>query len=75
MKRNGRNVVYVMDIFMTMDWEIFCSLKKNQTINKGNVICAGKTKNIVQMKETGQYICENACDESDEEEEEGGFPP
>ena len=28
----------------------------------------GKTKNIVQMKGTGQYICEAACDESDEEE-------
>tara|TARA_Y100000991_G_scaffold185412_1_gene149551 strand:- start:1212 stop:2114 length:903 start_codon:yes stop_codon:yes gene_type:complete len=30
----------------------------------------GKTKNIVQMKGTGQYICQNACDESDEEESE-----
>jgi len=27
----------------------------------------GKTKNIVQMKETSQYICQNACDESDED--------
>jgi len=27
----------------------------------------GKTKNIVQMKGTGQYICGNACDESDNE--------
>lgn len=25
----------------------------------------GKTKNIVQMKDTGQYICGNACDESE----------
>ena len=24
----------------------------------------GKTKNIVQMKETGQFLCENACDET-----------
>jgi hypothetical protein len=31
----------------------------------------GKTKDIVQMKGTGQYICGNACDESDEEEDEG----
>ena len=30
----------------------------------------GKTKDIVQMKGTGQYLCGNACDESDEEEEE-----
>ena len=29
----------------------------------------GKTQNIVQMKGTGQYICGNACDESEEEEE------
>ena len=28
----------------------------------------GKTQNIVQMKGTGQYICTNACDESEEEE-------
>ena len=35
----------------------------------------GKTRNIVQMKGTGQYMCENACDESDEEEEDGGIPP
>ena len=28
----------------------------------------GKTQNIVQMKGTGQYICGNACDESEEEE-------
>ena len=30
----------------------------------------GKENNIVQMKGSGQYLCENACDESDEEEEE-----
>ena len=30
----------------------------------------GKTTNIVQMKDTGEYICANACDESEEEEEE-----
>ena len=30
----------------------------------------GKTEDIVQMKGTGQYLCGNACDESDEEEEE-----
>jgi hypothetical protein len=30
----------------------------------------GKSDDVVQMKGTGQYICGNACDESDEEEEE-----
>ena len=30
----------------------------------------GKTEDIVQMKGTGQYLCGNACDESDEEEED-----
>ena len=30
----------------------------------------GKTKNIVQMKSTGQFICQNACDESDNESDE-----
>ena len=29
----------------------------------------GKTQNIVQMKGTGQYLCGNACDESENEEE------
>lgn len=27
-----------------------------------------KINNIVQMKGTGQYICQNACDEEEEEE-------
>ena len=27
----------------------------------------GKDKNIVQMKGTGQFLCETACDEEDEE--------
>ena len=35
----------------------------------------GKTKDIVQMKGTGQYLCGNACDESDEEEEEEEIEP
>ena len=30
----------------------------------------GKTKDIVQMKGTGEYLCGNACDEEEEEEEE-----
>ena len=30
----------------------------------------GKTKDIVQMKGSGQYLCGNACDESDEDEDE-----
>ena len=45
--------------------------------NQEDVACqlCGKDKNIVQMKGTGEYICEAACDEdddscSDEEEEE-----
>ena len=29
----------------------------------------GKTEDIVQMKGTGQYLCGNACDESDDESE------
>ena len=27
----------------------------------------GKTQNIVQMKGSGEYLCGNACDESDDE--------
>ena len=40
--------------------------------NNRNAECdlCGKTKNIIQMKGTGEYLCENACDESDEESEE-----
>lgn len=45
--------------------------------NQEDVACqlCGKDKNIVQMKGTGEYICEAACDEDDdscfdEEEEE-----
>ena len=30
----------------------------------------GKTKDIVQMKGTGEYLCGNACDESEEEDED-----
>jgi hypothetical protein len=30
----------------------------------------GKIKDIVQMKGCGQYLCGNACDESDEEEDD-----
>ena len=30
----------------------------------------GKSENIVQMKGSGQYLCEAACDEEEEEEEE-----
>ena len=29
----------------------------------------GKNKNIVQMKATGQFLCENACDEDDSDED------
>ena len=32
----------------------------------------GKTKDIVQMKGSGQYLCGNACDESEEEEDDEG---
>ena len=39
--------------------------------NNQEVSCdlCGKDKNIVQMKGSGQYLCENACDESEEEED------
>jgi len=30
----------------------------------------GKTEDIVQMKGSGQYLCGNACDESDDEEDD-----
>jgi hypothetical protein len=30
----------------------------------------GKTKNIVQMKGSGQYLCEAACDEDEDEDED-----
>jgi hypothetical protein len=30
----------------------------------------GKSEDIVQMKGTGQYLCGNACDEEEEEEDE-----
>ena len=40
--------------------------------NNRNAECdlCGKTKNIVQMKGTGEYLCENACDDSEEESDE-----
>ena len=40
--------------------------------NNRNASCdlCGKDKNIVQMKGTGQYICERACDENEEDSEE-----
>lgn len=40
--------------------------------NNRNASCdlCGKIKNIVQMKGTGQYICQNACDESEEESDD-----
>ena len=40
--------------------------------NQEDVACqlCGKDKNIVQMKGTGEYICEAACDESDESEDD-----
>ena len=40
--------------------------------NNRNASCelCKKNNNIVQMKSTGQYICQNACDEEDEEDEE-----
>ena len=30
----------------------------------------GKTENIVQMKGSGQYLCQNTCDESDDEDDD-----
>lgn len=39
--------------------------------NNRNASCdlCKKTNDIVQMKGTGQYICQNACDDEDEDEE------
>ena len=33
-------------------------------------VCNMYSKNLVQMKSTGEYLCKNGCDESDDEEEE-----
>jgi hypothetical protein len=43
--------------------------------NQEDVACqlCGKDKNIVQMKGTGEYICEAACDEEEEEEDDFGI--
>ena len=43
--------------------------------NQEDVACqlCGKDKNIVQMKGTGEYICEAACDEEEEDEEDFGI--
>ena len=30
----------------------------------------GKTENIVQMKGSGQFLCESACDEDEDEDED-----
>ena len=40
--------------------------------NKKKAACdlCEKTNNIVQMKGTGEYICQNGCDEEDEHEDE-----
>ena len=39
-------------------------LKFKKRIKKHYWDLCKKDKNIVQMKSTGQYICQNACDES-----------
>jgi hypothetical protein len=40
--------------------------------NQEDVGCSlcGKSKDIVQMKGTGQYLCGNACDEDEDEDED-----
>jgi hypothetical protein len=40
--------------------------------NNRNASCdlCKKTNDIVQMKGTGQYICQNACDDEDEDDDE-----
>lgn len=45
---------------------LFIEEEPNNTRASCNL--CGKDKNIVQMKGTGQYICEAACDESSEED-------
>lgn len=41
---SGKNVAYVMDILMIMEWEIFYSYKKSQIIKKPSVIYVEKLK-------------------------------
>ena len=37
---------------------------------KGTCELCRATNNIVQMKDTGQYICQDACDEDDDEDDD-----
>jgi hypothetical protein len=48
---------------------LFVQEEPNNQEDVGCSLC-GKSKDIVQMKGSGQYLCGNACDESEEEEEE-----
>ena len=47
--------------------DILC-IEEDPHNTEGVCDLCGKTQNIVQMKDTGQYICGNACDESEEED-------
>ena len=53
---------------MMMGLVIYCLYKKNRTIKKMLLVICGNDKNIVQMKGTGQFLCEAACDEDDDED-------
>jgi hypothetical protein len=48
---------------------LFVQEEPNNQEDVGCSLC-GKSEDIVQMKGSGQYLCGNACDESEEEEEE-----
>jgi len=48
---------------------LFVQEEPNNQKDVGCSIC-GKSKDIVQMKYCGQYLCGNACDESEEEDED-----
>ena len=50
---------------------LFIEEEPNNT--KGTCDLCKNTDNIVQMKNTGQYICQNACDEEEDEQEEDRF--
>jgi|TARA_B110000967_G_scaffold194346_1_gene222773 hypothetical protein len=48
---------------------LFVQEEPNNQKDVGCSLC-GKSKDIVQMKGCGQYLCGNACDESEEEDED-----
>ena len=45
-------------------------IEENPNNRFGTCDLCKTTTNIVQMKSTGQYICQNVCDEDDEDDDE-----